>query len=421
MVNSSVATYQFETTGRADAAADRVCEFYTDHPYPPPVENLDRARDEWSDESRLRAEYHLVWPNNPYRADLNILVAGCGTWQAAKYAVCRPGARVTGIDVSSTSLDHTERLKRKYRLTNLETIRLPIESVAELEQRFDLIVCTGVLHHLADPEEGLAALRSVLAPEGAIYLMVYAPYGRAGVYLLQEYCRRLGIGTSTKDINDLASVVEALAPQHPLATLLRGSRDALNTDALADALLNPRDRAYSVPQLFDLFDRNGLEFARWYWQAPYLSRCGSISLTPHATRLAQLSERECYAAMELWRGTMTSHSAIVYHRDRGTRYEEVSFADDRWLNSVPHRLPSTLCVQERLPPGAAGVLLNRSHQFHDLILVIDPPEKRVFDAINGSHSFAEILDHAHVSAPAARGFVQKLWDYDQIVFDTSQT
>ena len=57
----------------------------------------------------------------PYRADLDILVAGCGTWQAAKYAVCRPDARVVGIDVSTTSLEHTGQLKRKYNLTNLET------------------------------------------------------------------------------------------------------------------------------------------------------------------------------------------------------------------------------------------------------------------------------------------------------------
>jgi hypothetical protein len=72
-------------------STDPVCEFYTDHPYPPPVENLDRARDEWrDDENRHRAEYHLLWPGKPYRIDLDILVAGCGTWQAAKYAVCRP-------------------------------------------------------------------------------------------------------------------------------------------------------------------------------------------------------------------------------------------------------------------------------------------------------------------------------------------
>ena len=412
------------STGNSQTAAlldfteggeDPVCEFYTHHPYPPPVENLDRARDEWRDKNRDRAEYHLLWPHKKYRTDLEILVAGCGTWQSAKYAVCRPNARVVGIDVSKTSLDHTDQLKRKYNLKNLELLQLPIERVASvngLDQRFDLIVCTGVLHHLADPDIGLAALRSALKPDGAIYLMVYAPYGRAGVYMIQEYCRRLDIGTSKQDIADLMTLVQTLPQHHPLMALLQRSRESLNADALADAILNPRERSYSVPQLFDFIERNGLTPARWYWQAPYLPQCGSISTTPHAKRVAELPKRGQYAAMELWRGMMTTHS-IIMRRGKDKFY----FGDD-WPGYVPIRLAHTMCVQERLPPRAAGVLLNRSHQFHDLILVIDAREKKMFDAIDGRRSIAEIVDHAgHDSSSDARGFFEKLWSYDQVVFD----
>lgn len=400
--------------------SDPVREFYTEHPYPPPVENLDRARDEWRGEDRLRAEYHLLWPNKNYRSDLNILVAGCGTWQAAKYALCQAGAQVVGIDVSSTSLDYTEQLKHKYDLTNLELQQLPIEDAALLDRRFDLIVCTGVLHHLANPDAGLQALRSVLKPDGVINLMVYAPYGRTGVYMLQDYCRKLGVGNSLKEINELATVVESLPPRHPLVVLLGGTRDASNADALADALLNPRDRSYSVPQLFEFIERNGLRFGRWYRQAPYSPRCGVISTTPHANRLTALPMREQYAAMELWRGTMTCHSAVVVQNDRSDSHANVRFDDRKWLFYVPHRLPSTLCVEERLPAGAAGVLLNRSHPYHDLILVIGPEEKRLFDAIDGRRSIAEIVDQTSESLSRSQNFFENLWCYDQVVFDTSK-
>src|SRR5215510_6337175 len=163
---------------KKNVSADPICEFYTHHPYPPPLENLERAREIYNDENILRAEFHLLWPNKKYRADLDVLIAGCGTWQAAKYALCHPAARVVAIDVSTTSLEHTERLKQKYNLTNLTTKQVAIERVSELDQHFDQIICTGVLHHLADPDVGLRALRSVLKPDGAMYLMVYAPYGR---------------------------------------------------------------------------------------------------------------------------------------------------------------------------------------------------------------------------------------------------
>jgi SAM-dependent methyltransferase len=401
-------------------STDPVCEFYTSHPYPPPVTSLDQARDEWQDPNRPRAEFHLFWPERPYRADLDILIAGCGTWQAAKYALTHPDARVVGIDVSTTSLDHTERLKRQYNLANLDTRRLAIENASALARSFDLIVCTGVLHHLADPDAGLRALGRVLRPDGVMYLMLYAPYGRSGIYLLQEYCRRLAIGASEQELIDLAAVVNALPPQHPLAAVLRGSRDAQSPDALADALLNPRDRAYSVPQLLDLLDRNGLTLQRWYRQAPYLPHCGAIAGTPHARRLAALPEREQYAALELWRGTMTAHSAIARRSDAaaspGVRF--IPFNGERWRSWVPIRLPLTVCVQERLPPGAAAVLLNRSHRFHDLILLIDARERRMFDAIDGRRSIAEIVEYAGGTAawPAARTFFEKLWWYDQVVY-----
>src|SRR5215212_1129575 len=103
------------------SSADPVRDFYTSHPYPPPLEHLDRARDLSPDENIHRAEFHLLWPHKEYRADLDVLVAGCGTWQSAKFALTHPAARVVGIDISTTSLEHTEWLKRKYSLTNLES------------------------------------------------------------------------------------------------------------------------------------------------------------------------------------------------------------------------------------------------------------------------------------------------------------
>ncbi len=397
---------------------DPIYKFYTSHPYPPPVDILDRARDMWQDQNIHHAEHHVLWPHKPYRADLDVLIAGCGTWQAAKYAICHPAARVVGIDVSPTSLEHTEAHKQKYNLTNLETRQLAIENAGDLGQRFDFIVCTGVLHHLVDPDAGLRALGSVLKPDGAMNLMVYAPYGRTGVYMLQDYCRRIGVGTSQQEITDLIAVLKLLPQHHPLLAAQGGSREFANGDALADALLNPRDRSYSVPQLLDFIERNDLRLGRWSWQAPYLPQCGLIATTPHAQRLAALPEREQYVQMELWRGLMANHSVVV-HRNDMNEDGAIQFDDDEYLQYVPIRLPWTMCVQDRLPPGAAGVLLNQMHMFQDLFLLISEQEKQVYEAIDARRSIAEIAETVGGSASIARDYFQKLWRYDQVVFNTS--
>ena len=120
---------------------------------------------------------------------------------------------------------HTDALKRKHGLDNLEVHQLAVTEVGKLGATFDQIVCTGVLHHLPDPDAGLRALREVLAPGGVMHLMLYAPYGRIGVYMLQEFCRRLGIAADDHGIRELVTALGALPSGHPLATLLREAPD----------------------------------------------------------------------------------------------------------------------------------------------------------------------------------------------------
>jgi SAM-dependent methyltransferase len=405
--------------------AEEVRSFYERYPYPRPIDSLDRYRQLWEDDSRRRAEYHLFWPFRPYRENLSILVAGCGTSQAARHAVRWPAAQVTGIDCSETSVRCTEELKRKHSVRNLQLHQLAIEQVGELGMSFDLIVCTGVLHHLADPDAGLKALRNVLNPDGAMHLMVYAPYGRAGIYLLQDFCRRIGVHATNSEIRELTVALNALPPGHPLETLLREAPDFRHEAALADALLHPQDRAYSVPQLFEFIATGGLTFSRWIRQAQYSHRCGAVSRIPQAARIARLSPPEQYAAIELFRGTMVRHSLVAYPADIAGGAEQIGFSGDDWLEYVPIRTADTICVEERLPAGAAAVLINQSHSYKDLFLPINPSEKLLFSAVDGKRKIVELVEATmpHSQKPnnleATRSFFEKLWWHDQVVFDAS--
>ena len=402
-------------------AAREVEDSYDRYPYPRPIDDLDKYRQLWQDDRRRRADYHLFWPFRSYREDQSILVAGCGTSQAAKHAMRWPAAQVTGIDFSATSVRHTQELKRKYKLANLQIHQLPIERVTELATIFDQIVCTGVLHHLADPAVGLDALRRVLKPEGAMHLMVYAPHGRTGIYILQEFCRRTGIRPTDDDIHDLMVALKALPPGHPLEKLLRDAPDFRQEGALADALLHPRDRSYSVPQLIEFLEQGRLVFGRWVRQAPYLPHCGAIAKLPQAARMASLSRIEQYSAVELFRGTMVCHSVVAYRAGSAAARQQSTLAGDAWLDYVPIRMPDTICIQERVPPWAAAVLINRSHTFTDLFLPIDSFEKLLFDSIDGRRNIGQILQGRPCDSRLdnARDFFERLWHYDQVVFDTS--
>ena len=412
-----MAPEETKSLARADRA-EAVRAFYESHPYPAPLRDLDRHRELYRNPDRRRAWSLLLWPTEKPPATRDILVAGCGTSQAAIHALREPDAHVTAVDVSEVSLRHTRELQRKYGLRNLDLHRLAIEEVGKLGRIFDQIVCTGVLHHLPDPDIGLHALRSVLAPNGAIHVMVYAAYGRAGIYMMQEYCRLLGVGATDEELRHLGATIGALSSDHPIAGVLTRVKDFTYPDALADALLHPQDRAYTVPQLYAWLERCGLSFGRWVEQAPYLPQCGAIARTPHAARLAALSPPLQHAAVELLRGTMTRHNFIVYRDDRPGEGQPITFDSDAWRGYVPLRLPWTMCIRDRVPRGYAAVLINRAHTYPDLALPIDAAQQRIFAAIDGKRAIGEILRCAAVVVDdqQARRFIEELWQYDQIVF-----
>ncbi len=185
-----------------DPLGDVVSSQYEEWVYPEPIMDLPgwMANNwQWFDPS---IAHRMFWPDRNKASDLDILIAGCGTNQAAVFAYANPDAKVVAIDVSQSSLDHHQYLKNAYSLMNLELHRLPIENLNTLNQSFDLIVSSGVLHHLADPLVGLKSLAGALRPDGVVAIMLYATYGRLGVEMLFEVT-----GWNVINVNSLVDVL----------------------------------------------------------------------------------------------------------------------------------------------------------------------------------------------------------------------
>jgi hypothetical protein len=210
-----------------------------------------------------------------------------------------------------------------------------------------------------------------------------------------------------------------LAPDHPLASLLRHSPDFRSQAGLADALLHPNDRAYSVPQLLDFLGGAGLTLARWLRQAPYLAHCGSVAATPHAPRLARLALEEQYAALELFRGTMVRHSFVACRND-GPLRSAITFDGGDWPAYVPIRTTDTIAVRENLPPGASAVLINRAHTYRDIYLPIDRRQEGLLEAVDGERSIGQIAK-GRGDPSFVRDLFEALWRHDQVVFDASRS
>jgi hypothetical protein len=146
---------------------------------------------------------------------------------------------------------------------------------------------------------------------------------------------------------------------------------------------------------------------------------------PQTSLMAQLSLVEQHTAVELFRGTMVRHSVVAYRNDNPDSAQQVSFDGDAWLGYVPIRMPDTICIEERLPSGAAAVLINRGHTYKDLYLAIDNTEKGIFDHIDSNKNISDIMDsifpsHEESKFDRSRELFERLLLYDQVVLDTSR-
>ena len=133
-----------------------------------------------------------------------------------------------------------------------------------------------------------------------------------------------------------------------------------------------------------------------------------MSELAHRQRIEQLPIADQYAAMELFRGTMVRHGFIARRAD--DPIIEVRF-DASWRDLVPVRTTTSVAVTERVPEPWAAALLNRAHTDRDLVLFASAEQHRVFDAIDGRRSCADL--------GADREFFERLWQHDLIVVDAS--
>jgi SAM-dependent methyltransferase len=303
--------------------------------YPSPILDLEEwsaGSYDWTDPVHAHWVY---WPDREYPPGLDILVAGCGANQAACFAFTNPSAKVVGVDVSQPSLDHQQYLKDKHGLKNLELHLLPIEELSALGLDFDLVVCIGVLHHLADPAKGMQALAGCLRRDGVASVMLYGKYGRIGVDLLASVFGELGLGQDDSSVQVVQETVSVLPAEHPVWSYLKNSTD-LNADtSVVDTFLHGRQRCYTVTECIDLVTSAGLVFQDWHFKSLYYPQ-ESYALPDRLwSALNALPDIEIWSLMERLQALNTSHCFVACRPDRPKADYAIDFSSAEALGYIP--------------------------------------------------------------------------------------
>jgi SAM-dependent methyltransferase/tetratricopeptide (TPR) repeat protein len=232
----------------ADAVSLRVRQQYEENPYP-----------RWTTVGSGGVSHDVA----KLARGKAILVAGCGTGlEAIDVALLFPAARVDAIDLSRASLAYATRKAGELRATNVFFRQAEILDIARLGRSFDLIVSSGVLHHMRDPVAGLRALLGVLAPAGVLKIALYSTLARAAFTEAREWARREGFAPTPQGIRDFRAAVLARPDGDPMKRRLTESYDFYSVSTCRDLVFHVEEHSFALPELAAIFLELGLSVVR---------------------------------------------------------------------------------------------------------------------------------------------------------------
>lgn len=388
-------------------------------PYPArdPQEDTRRLVLTWLEDLPMINHYCFAGKQD-FRRGFRALVAGAGTGDATIFLAEQlrgTDAQVVHLDLSSASIAIAQERARIRGLANIAWVQESLLDIPRLGLgEFDYINCSGVLHHLADPDAGLRALRHALKKDGALGLMVYASTGRTGVYQMQSLMRLVNAGKDGEQVDAarrIANTRDILASLPRSNWFVRGEdlhQDHRHDDAgLYDLLLHSQDRAYSVSELFEwMEDGHGLHLAFTDVQrgrSPYLPHMVLGGKPPAILgQLRQRPRREQYAMAELLAGNLITHSFYATSGETATApYGDVDYVPFFYHEPLDGETVFKVFSSNRGQP----FLLQ--HQHSGMALMVNPGRygAQILRLVDGRRSFAEIFElfrsqwHGKTAAP----------------------
>ncbi|MFQ6022739.1 MAG: tetratricopeptide repeat protein [Acidiferrobacterales bacterium] len=199
-----------------------------------------------------------------------VLVAGCGTGQAPIWmAVTRADTEVVALDLSRCSLAYGARMALKLGVNNIRFIQSDILQLPRLHERFHVIECTGVLHHMDNPLKGWRILTDCLVAGGLMRIALYSERARRVIATARERIRESGLVPVSKDIKRFRHRV--LTGESEFAELLK-SEDFYTLSACRDLLFHVKQHEFTLPQIQSALDGLGLTFIGFDLPTPQIKR-----------------------------------------------------------------------------------------------------------------------------------------------------
>lgn len=234
-----------------DQMARRVAAMYRAHPFP----NRQSVPPSKSDERyKFIYENFLHIPLDELKGKI-FFDAGCGTGDVtwAFRRILDPKTRVCAIDISQTSISIARQACGSTTLQPIFTVGSLLD-LGIADHSVDMVLCSGVLVAVPDPDRAFRELVRILKPGGYLVVILYHKYGRA----LHGLRRAIIDLIEPEDIDRRAQLGRRLFGRS-MKSFVREENAPLE-GILYDQFGLPCESRYSVGQALRWFKEGGLRY-----------------------------------------------------------------------------------------------------------------------------------------------------------------
>jgi SAM-dependent methyltransferase len=238
-----------------DITLRKVREMYEESPYPPWLTVARHVPRPFLEQ--VKRMFPAAVPPRLEDGTVQMFVAGCGTGKHAIMSASRfTRSRVLAIDLSLSSLAYAARKTRQLGIDNITFAQADILRLADLPQRFHVIESVGVLHHMEDPQRGLAVLAGLLHTNGLLNIGLYSEAARRHITALQVHFRQSGLRATADDIRQARA--EVIGTNSEACRRIRRLADFYSISGCRDLLFHVQERCYRLPEVAMLLAGAGL-------------------------------------------------------------------------------------------------------------------------------------------------------------------
>lgn len=191
-----------------------------------------------------------------------VLDLGCGTGhRLAALAEQNPNVEFVGIDMTERSINIAKRLMDINKLSNVSLCCSKIEDLS-FTNEFDIVVSTGVFHHMEQPHVGFDIAFKAIKENGLALIWLYHEIGEyyrlTDHKLVQLFSQNVSKDNFSFDINLLKMLNKSISKeQYGNSTAQLNSEITKKQIIDADALLHPIVNAYDFESFSRLFENAG--------------------------------------------------------------------------------------------------------------------------------------------------------------------